>query len=100
VNVGGKQLVEGLLRLAYTGSGLGCLHNSTIALRVIILRRERVERRKGMDEGDKSIPTLLDVQRIAQETAGGQMPKDLIQDRKKINPGCDRLNHCKRYKLP
>jgi hypothetical protein len=37
---------------------------------------------------------------LQQETAGGQMPKDLIQDRKKINPGCDRLNHCKRYKLP
>ena len=37
---------------------------------------------------------------LQQESAGGQMPKDLIQDRKKINPGCDRLNHCKRYKLP
>ena len=43
VNVGSKEIVEGLLRLAYTGSGLGCLHNFTIALRVIILRRERVE---------------------------------------------------------
>jgi|GEM_PF-5258662 len=97
----GKQLVEGLLRLAYTGSGLGCLHNSTIALRVIILRRERVEsEEKEWMRGTNRSPPYWTFSTLQQETAGGQMPKDLIQDRKKINPGCDRLNHCKRYKLP
>ena len=64
MNVCSKELVEGLLRLAHTGSGLGCLHNSTIALRVIILRRERVESEEKVG-GDRLIPTLLDVQRIA-----------------------------------
>jgi len=98
VNVGSKELVEGLLRLAYTGSGLGCLHNSTIALRVIILRRERVESEEKVGGGQID---PYPIRRSAHcSSAGGQMPKDLIQDRKKINPGCDRLNHCKRYKLP
>jgi hypothetical protein len=64
VNVGSKELVEGLLRLAYAGSGLGCLRNSTIALRVIILRRERVESEEKVGE-DRLTPTLLDVQGIA-----------------------------------
>jgi hypothetical protein len=66
VNLGSKELVEGLLRLAHTGSGPGCLHNSTIALRVIILRREGVESEEKVERGgDRLIPTLLDVQRIA-----------------------------------
>jgi len=51
VNVGSKELVKGLLRLAHTGSGLGCLHNSTIALQVIILRRERVESEEMVERG-------------------------------------------------
>jgi hypothetical protein len=66
MNIGSKEVVEGLIRLAYTDSGLGCLHNSTIALRVVILRRERVEsEEKEGEKGDRSISTLLDVQRLA-----------------------------------
>ena len=65
MNVGDKQLVDGLIRLAYTGSGLGCLHNSTIALWVIILRRKRVESEENVGRRGQIDPTLLVVRRVA-----------------------------------